>query len=128
MRIAVVDDDPAEHLILRELGAAVRPDACFVGFLSMQDFIDAGPEGFDIVFLDRRLPPYERYAETLPALAESAFDGRVVLMTAAVPQSAMDRFRFPVSGPVDKLALLDPDCLAAVLDDVPFAGAKSGRR
>jgi len=128
MRIAVVDDDPAEHLILRELGASVRAEARFEGFLSMQDFINAGPEGFDIVFLDRRLPPYERYCETLPALADTAFDGRVVLMTAAAPQSAMDSFRFPISGPVDKLALLDPECLAAYLDDTPCDCTISERR
>lgn len=116
MHIAVVDDDPAEHMILSEIGAAIRPEAVFEGFLTLADFLAAGPARFDLVFLDRRLPPYETYRETLPAIDAAGYTGHVVLMTAAVLQTPLEGFRFHVTGPVDKLSLIDPSCLAACLD------------
>jgi DNA-binding LytR/AlgR family response regulator len=117
MRIAIVDDDPAEHMILREIGASVRGDAEFEGFSSLDAFLHAGPGRFDVVFLDRRLPPYETFGETLPAIAATGYAGGIVLMTAAVPQSRLDGFAFRVCGPVDKIALIDPACLAAYIDE-----------
>lgn len=117
MRIAIVDDDPAEHMILRELGAAVRPDAVFEGFSSLEAFLQADPRRFDLVFLDRRLPPYESYAETLPQIDATGFDRRIVLMTAMTPRSRLDVYGFRVTGPVDKIALIDPECLAAHIAD-----------
>jgi hypothetical protein len=115
MRIAIIDDDPVEHVILRELGGTQSPDAEFDGFTRLDDFLAAGPERYDHVFLDRCLPPYEDYGDTLPALGQSGYAGHIILMTADAPPVDTSGYCFRVTGPVDKIALLEPGRLAACL-------------
>lgn len=114
-RIAVVDDDPVEVVLLSEIGSEVSPTCDFVGHATVRDFIAAGPSQYPLVFLDRRIPPYNDYSETLPMLAEAGFKGRVVLMTAYDPGLELGEFPFEIKGPIDKLELLNPDTLGPLL-------------
>jgi len=116
MRIAIVDDDTVEHLILSELGKAENPALEFQGFDALERFIEAGPDRFDHVFLDRCLPPYEDFADTLRHIAEAGYAGHVILMTADATRLDTAEYAFKVTGPINKIDLLNPgklsDCLA----------------
>lgn len=115
MRIAIVDDDTVEHLILSELGRAENPDLEFEGFDALDRFIEAGPEDFQHVFLDRRLPPYDNFEESLSEIAKSGYTGHVILMTADATQLDTSAYAFKVTGPINKIDLLNPGKLAGCL-------------
>lgn len=113
--IAVVDDDPVEIVLLSEIGNEISSGCDFVGHATLRDFIEAGPTQYPLVFLDRRIPPYNDYSETLPMLAEAGYRGQVVLMTAYDPGLEFDDYPFEIKGPIDKLELLNPDTLGPIL-------------
>ncbi|BDX01051.1 hypothetical protein [Maricaulis maris] len=115
MELAIIDDDPVEHLILRELATAIRPGVEVSGFVSIEHFLDANPDRFDLVFLDRRLPPIETYSESLPLISEAGYTGHIVLMTADNSEVQDDRYTFRLSGPIDKIELIRGQKLAALL-------------
>jgi DNA-binding NarL/FixJ family response regulator len=115
MRIAVVDDDPIELMLLRELSAAFDDSLEFEGHASMDAFVESGPDRCELVFLDRRIPPFEEYRETLPMLASAGYQGRVVLMTAHDSGVRNADYEFELVGPVNKLDLLEPDTLKAII-------------
>ncbi len=115
MRIAVVDDDPIELMLLRELSAAFDDSLEFEGHTSIRAFTESGPQQYELVFLDRRIPPHEEYHETLPLLASTGYQGRVVLMTAHDSGVSNADFDFELVGPVNKLDLLDPAILKAII-------------
>lgn len=113
--VAVVDDDPVELTLLTEIAADVAPEATLAGFSSVDAFVAADVSQYALVLLDRRIPPYRDYAETLPMLADAGYDQRVVLMTAHDPGLEVGDYPFSITGPVDKLDLLKPEVLKAVL-------------
>lgn len=122
MRIAVVDDDPIELVLLRELSTKFDETLEFEGHTTVRDFIDSSPERYDLVFLDRRIPPHDEYRETLPMLASTGYQGRVVLMTSHDSGVQNGDYRFELIGPIDKLELLIPDKLRALIHN-PQASA-----
>ncbi|WP_295695030.1 response regulator [uncultured Maricaulis sp.] len=115
MRVAVVDDDPVEHVILSEMSQSLDLNVHMEGFARLDAFLDSEPSSFDIVFLDRRIPPHDSYSETLPQLQESGYSGHVVLMSAHVDEPRVDQFAFRVTGPVDKIDLMRSDRLKRIL-------------
>ncbi|WP_417476465.1 hypothetical protein [Maricaulis sp.] len=117
MRIAVVDDDPIELMLLRELSTSFDTTLQFDGHSTVRAFIESRPEQYDLVFLDRRIPPHDEYRETLPMLASAGYEGRVVLMTAHDSGIKNGDYRFELVGPVDKLDLLEPARLQAIIQN-----------
>lgn len=115
MRIAVVDDDPIELLLLRELSRSFADGLEFEGHTTIRAFLEANPEQYDLVFLDRRIPPHDEYVETLSLLASTGYRGRVVLMTAHDSGISPCDYHFEVVGPVDKIELLQPETLQALI-------------
>ncbi|SDL59890.1 response regulator [Maricaulis salignorans] len=115
MRIAVVDDDPIELMLLRELSTSFDDTLQFEGHTTVRDFIESSPQQYDLVFLDRRIPPHDEYRETLPMLASAGYEGRVVLMTAHDSGIKKGDYRFELVGPVNKLDLLQPTTLQAII-------------
>ena len=83
MRIAVVDDDPIELLLLRELSASFDDSLEFEGHTSIRAFIESGPERCDLVFLD---PPY-RQGLAGPALAALHQAGWIAAGTICVVET-----------------------------------------
>lgn len=116
MRIAVIDDDPMETVLLSEIAKDVGPHFAFEAFASIEAFLETELGDWNLVFLDRRLPPHTEFSETLPRLAEAGFANTVVLMTAHDPGIEIDAFAFQVIGPVDKLDLLQPEILGPILN------------
>ena len=115
MRIAVIDDDPVEAVLLSELSKDISPDYAFESFSSIDAFLAADPASFRVAFLDRRIPPYEEFTQTLPMIDKSEFKGRLILMTAHDSGTDTENYAFEVVGPVEKLELLNPPVLEKVL-------------
>jgi len=115
MRIAIVDDDRDEHVLLTEIGELNAHGRSVDAFLRFNDFLKAGPQHYDHVFLDRCLPPARDYADNLEQLEAAGFQGHVILITASKRPTVLRRYGFNVSGPFDKLDLLDPEALQASL-------------
>ena len=82
-RVAVIDDDPVEMTILSGLAEHVPGSFEFDHYNSVNAFCeDSKASGYDLVFLDRRVPPHSDYVESLPVLEGCGFDGIVVMLTA----------------------------------------------
>lgn len=114
-RIAVVDDDPVEHLLIREITQDLAISVEVACFDSVEAFTASKDTGFSHVFLDRRIPPHAEYTDTLPLIAMTGFAGKVVLMTAHDPGLETGSYAFALVGPVDKLDLIQPDTFTAIL-------------
>lgn len=115
MRVAIVDDDRDEHVLLAEVTAGELPDVVCEGFTRFCDFLAAGPDRYDHIFLDRCLPPDSGYEANLGRLEAARFQGHVILMSACVKPVETGGYCFSITGPVDKYALLDPRRIAACL-------------
>jgi DNA-binding NtrC family response regulator len=115
MRIAVVDDDQIELVLLEELAGDFDKTLSFTGYTTVKSFVEGGPSQYDLIFLDRRIPPHTEFSETLPLLTEAGYCGRVILMTAHGSGVRAEDYEFEIVGPVDKLELLDPARLEALI-------------
>ena len=119
INVAVVDDDPVELVLLKEMATEVVGHVSMRGFDKIEHFLDEDINAFDVVFLDRRMPPYRDYTDTLPMLAAAGYRNRVILMTAHDPGLEVGTHEFRISGPIDKLDLLKPEIFGAVIRDEP---------
>lgn len=115
MRIAVIDDDPVETVLLSELSKDISDIYRFESFSTLNAFLAADTASFDIAFLDRRIPPHEEFADSLPLIASTEFRGRVVLMTAHDSGTDTSAYDFEIIGPVEKLDLLNLPTLEKML-------------
>ena len=120
-RIAVVDDDPVEHLLITEMGHDLSPETEFDCYTSLAEFLATDVQAYSHIFLDRRLPPHNEYTETLPDIEAAGFKGDVVMMTAHDPGIELGQYTFRLIGPVDKLKLIQPDTLTQILEGVYLA-------
>lgn len=114
-RIALIDDDPTEAMILEGMLEYAGADHEMTHATSLAGFAaEAG--AFDLVLLDRRLPPYEDFSESLPALAQTGWRGPVVLITAFSDAPAPDApDGLTLIGPVNKGDLLSPEAVSALI-------------
>ena len=116
--IALIDDDLTEAMVLEGMLMHGGAGHTLTHFQSLEAF-SARPPGtpFDLVLLDRRLPPHAGFETSLPALATTGFDGPVV------PISASEMVVEPVDGlnvtnPVQKSELLTPEAVTALITQV----------
>lgn len=121
-RIALIDDDSTEAMILEGMLEHAPGDFSLSHFSSLDAFANAeGAAAFDVVFLDRRIPPFERFEDSLAALEQSAVDAPVILISAHADGPADYAGRLRLVGPVSKSDLLDPDSVARVVNSAQNA-------
>lgn len=114
-RIALIDDDATEAMILEGMLEHGRAGHELVHATTLEAFSHLSGT-VDLVLLDRRLPPYDNFAEGLAALARTSWRGPVVLVTAFTDDDAPAAPEgFSVFGPVDKADLLTPEAAEAVI-------------
>ncbi len=119
-RIALIDDDPVEALILRSLLEHASAGHAMTHFTSVEAFADA--PGADLVILDRRVPPHECFSQTLPLIEASGWRGPVLLITAAPEGVTAASQVLKLIGPVSKSDLLEPAAVARAIDEALAAG------
>lgn len=112
LSVAIIDDDPVETEILSILMDEVFEGAEVSSFATVSEFLDGSRNAsFELVFLDRRLPPYSSFDETLPLIAPAAPNAAILLITAHTFER-VDLSAYPnVAGPFAKLDLMTPDDL-----------------
>jgi Response regulator containing a CheY-like receiver domain and an HTH DNA-binding domain len=94
IRILLVDDDPAEHILLsRKLSAISEPkiDLDFV------DGIEAAVRhvqttAIDIILLDNHLVPNNDFRETAPRLREAGYTGPIGIISSDITGSYFQSF------------------------------------
>lgn len=117
-RIALIDDDPVEALVIGGLLDHVDADHQLEAFQSVDAFIQSDDRNVDVILLDRRVPPHLDFATSLDALRASQFSGPIVMITAGAEEEADNAWRGPLHGPIDKGQLLTPDALSRLLKSV----------
>ncbi|KGF70231.1 hypothetical protein LL06_06230 [Hoeflea sp. BAL378] len=94
MKILLVDDDPAEHLLLRRTLDKVDGPPLELDYVadiaSAVESVKAG--GIDIVFLDNRLVPNNDFRETAPQLREAGFIGPIGIISSDISGSYFQEF------------------------------------
>jgi|ABPP01.1.fsa_nt_gi DNA-binding NtrC family response regulator len=115
-RIAVIDDDPVEVILLSGQAEAYSDALEFEGFTTVEDFL-AHPEAgsFDLIFLDRRIPPYGSFKETLPKIEQSGVKAPVVLMSAYGFDEEKVATDLETVGPVSKFVFIEGDMVEEIL-------------
>lgn len=115
--VAIIDDDPVETEILSILMDEVFETAEISSFTTVSEFVDRSRGAdFELVFLDRRLPPYSSFDETLPLVVPAAPNAAVLLITAHTFER-VDLSAYPnVAGPFAKLDLMTPEDLRELID------------
>ena len=116
MKAALIDDDPVEEVILSGLAEHIVTPVRFTAFRTLERFLDDKTAlEFDVVFLDRRIPPHTDFSETLPKLAEAGVTAQIVLLTARKLGPVNPPAELSVLGPFEKLDVQEPEVLADLL-------------
>lgn len=121
-RIALIDDDPVEALILRSLLEHSGSDHVLEHFTSVEAFAEAPEAEADLVILDRRVPPHGCFSDTLPVIEASGYRGPVMLITAAPEGVSASSQVLRLIGPVPKSDLLEPAAVARAIGEALAAG------
>ncbi len=115
--VAIIDDDPVETDILSILMSEVFEAVEVASYLSVSEFLrDASGARFNLIFLDRRLPPYSSFDETLPLVAPVAGDAAIMLITAHTFEKVDLSPYSRVAGPFAKLDLMTPEDLKGLIE------------
>ncbi|MCC5996532.1 MAG: hypothetical protein JJU18_09220 [Oceanicaulis sp.] len=123
-RLALIDDDPVEALILRELIAHGAPDHALAHFTSVEAFTTAAQAAqTDLVILDRRVPPHDSFCESLPVIEGSGYRGPVLLISAAPEDIRARSPALALTGPMSKSDLLTPEAVARAVNGALAARA-----
>lgn len=116
-RVAVIDDDPVEMTILSGLAEYVPGKYSFDHYNSVGAFCSSTTTSeYDVVFLDRRVPPHNDYVESLPELEKTKFKGIVVMLTARRLGPGKPASNLQLLGPYEKLDIQDPDVMEYLLN------------
>lgn len=113
---ALIDDDPVELTILSGIAECLDQPWTFTRFSSVESFVGAmASMPFDVLFLDRRVPPYSRFEESLAVIEQSGFGGHVVLLTNhRIASSRLDS-ALTLLGPYEKMDVQEPEVLERLL-------------
>jgi len=117
LAVAIIDDDPVETEILSILMDEVFEAVEVSSFATVSEFVEGSRNAdFELVFLDRRLPPYSSFDETLPLVAPAAQKAAILLITAHTFEKVDLSAYSNVAGPFAKLDLMTPDDLRELIN------------
>ena len=118
--ILLIDDDPAEELILGALMAKVQNFNIKMHFCcdmsSAVNFIRNAPEIF-MVLLDNRLGPGEDFRQTVPTLRKSGFIGPIGVISSSLTDPYFQSFEeYGADFRLDK-AEFDPTAVEFIIQE-----------
>ena len=118
VHILLIDDDPAENLILRGLMKKVssfRIDLHYCETIGdALCYIDAG-KPLHLVLIDNRLEPQSDFRENVPALRKQGFIGPVGVISASLQDPYFQRFEeYGADFRIDK-SELDPVAIEFII-------------
>ncbi|WP_083198418.1 response regulator [Pararhizobium polonicum] len=118
IHILLVDDDPAENLIMRSVMKKVSSADIHLHYCetidAALDFITSG-KPVSMVLMDNRLQPHADFRETVPALRQHGFIGPIGVISASLADPYFQTFEeYGVDFRIDK-AELDPTAIEFIL-------------
>ena len=119
MHILLVDDDPAENLILRALMRKVTTYAVDLHYVetvdAALDFIRGGSPRLDMILMDNRLQPQADFRETVPALRQNGYIGPIGVISSSISDAYFQKIDdYGVDFRIDK-SELDPTAIEFII-------------
>ena len=115
MHILLVDDDPAEDVILRALMRKVTTFSIDLHYVetvdAALDFIRMGSPKLDMILMDHRLHPQADFRETVPALRQNGYIGPIGVISSSISDAYFQNIDdYGVDFRIDK-SELDPTAI-----------------
>lgn len=130
VHILLVDDDPAEDLILRALMRKVTSYAITLHYVETVDaaleFIRTSGTPLDMILMDNRLQPQADFRETVPELRRAGYIGPVGVISSSIRDAYFQKIDdYGVDFRIDK-AELDPTAVEFILREYVDRQANAG--
>lgn len=121
VHILLVDDDPAENVILSALMRKVASYAITLHYVETVedalDFIRASGGPLDMILMDNRLQPQADFRETVPELRRNGYIGPVGVISSSISDAYFQKIDdYGVDFRIDK-AELDPTAIEFILQE-----------
>lgn len=119
--ILLVDDDPAENVILGALMRKVSSYAITLHYVETVDaalgFIRSSGVPLDMILMDNRLQPQADFRETVPELRRAGYIGPVGVISSSISDAYFQKIDdYGVDFRIDK-AELDPTAIEFILQE-----------
>ncbi len=121
VHILLVDDDPAENVILSALMRKVTTFAIKLDYAetveAALDFIRASGVQLDMILMDNRLQPQADFRETVPELRRNGYIGPIGVISSSISDAYFQKIDdYGVDFRIDK-AELDPTAIEFILQE-----------
>lgn len=121
VHILLVDDDPAENIILSALMRKVASYAITLHYVETVDdalgFIRSSGAPLDMILMDNRLQPQADFRETVPELRRAGYIGPVGVISSSISDAYFQKIDdYGVDFRIDK-AELDPTAIEFILQE-----------
>ena len=121
VHILLVDDDPAENIILGALMRKVASYAITLHYVETVDgalgFIRSSGVPLDMILMDNRLQPQADFRETVPELRRAGYIGPVGVISSSISDAYFQKIDdYGVDFRIDK-AELDPTAIEFILQE-----------
>ena len=117
LRILLIDDDPAEHVLLKRQLNKAETSAIELDYVGdIQGAVDIVRKGgVDMVFLDNHLVPNNDFRETAPQLRHAGFVGPIGIISSDISGKYFEKFRdYGVDFKIGK-AEIDPGAISFIV-------------
>ena len=119
VHILLVDDDPAENVILGALMRKVASYAITLHYVETVDgalgFIRSSGVPLDMILMDNRLQPQADFRETVPELRRAGYIGPIGVISSSISDAYFQKIDdYGVDFRIDK-AELDPTAIEFIL-------------
>jgi CheY-like chemotaxis protein len=130
VHILLVDDDPAENVILRALMRKVTSYAITLHYVETVEaalsFIRAAGVPLDMILMDNRLQPQADFRQTVPELRRNGYIGPVGVISSSISDAYFQKIDdYGVDFRIDK-AELDPTAIEFILQEYVKRDASAG--
>ena len=121
VHILLVDDDPAENVILSALVRKVASYAIVLDYVETVEgalgFIRTGGVALDMILMDNRLQPQADFRQTVPELRRAGYIGPVGVISSSISDAYFQKIEdYGVDFRIDK-AELDPTAIEFILQE-----------
>ncbi|WP_440982923.1 response regulator [Shinella sumterensis] len=130
VNILLVDDDPAENVILSALMRKVTSYAITLHYVETVDgaldFIRSSGVALDMILMDNRLQPQADFRETVPELRRAGYIGPVGVISSSISDAYFQKIEdYGVDFRIDK-AELDSTAIEFLLREYVRREASAG--
>ena len=131
VHILLVDDDPAENVILGALMRKVASYAITLHYVETVEaalgFIRDARVGLDMILMDNRLQPQADFRETVPELRRHGYIGPVGVISSSISDAYFQKIDdYGVDFRIDK-AELDPTAIEFILQEYVRRDVSAGQ-